>query len=158
MKRRSECHDFPVAVPADVTTGATRACSRSRVVRAHFPVRFNRVNKQILALFITVSRRKRASKTTRSGLNAERNERLTFGIDRCLVPLLEVKIEKEGRAVSANKPQTVTCRAVGSSPAPRITWWKSGVRLQASHESVSAAFPLVDSDPLFNLPMPSAIY
>ena len=53
-----------------------------------------------------------------------------------LVPLLEVKIEKEGRAVSANKPQQVTCRAVGSSPPPHISWWKAGARLQASHETV----------------------
>ncbi|KZS10656.1 putative Nephrin [Daphnia magna] len=54
------------------------------------------------------------------------------------VPLLEVKIEKESRAVSANKPQQVTCRAVGSSPPPRISWWKAGARLQASHETTSS--------------------
>jgi hypothetical protein len=53
------------------------------------------------------------------------------------VPLLEVKIEKESRAVSANKPQQVTCRAVGSSPPPHISWWKAGSRLQASHETVN---------------------
>lgn len=52
------------------------------------------------------------------------------------VPLLEVKIEKESRAVSANKPQQVTCRAMGSSPPPRVSWWKAGARLQASHETV----------------------
>ncbi|XP_045033828.1 hemicentin-1 isoform X1 [Daphnia magna] len=54
------------------------------------------------------------------------------------MPLLEVKIEKESRAVSANKPQQVTCRAVGSSPPPRISWWKAGARLQASHETTSS--------------------
>jgi hypothetical protein len=53
------------------------------------------------------------------------------------VPLLEVKIEKESRAVSANKPQQVTCRAVGSSPPPHISWWKAGSRLQANHETVN---------------------
>lgn len=58
----------------------------------------------------------------------------------CLVPLLEVKIEKESRAVSANKPQQVTCRAVGSSPPPRISWWKAGARLQASHETVKESY------------------
>ncbi|XP_046444529.1 synaptogenesis protein syg-2-like isoform X3 [Daphnia pulex] len=54
------------------------------------------------------------------------------------LPLLEVKIEKESRAVSANKPQQVTCRAVGSSPPPHISWWKAGSRLQASHETTSS--------------------
>lgn len=52
------------------------------------------------------------------------------------MPLLEVKIEKESRAVSANKPQQVTCRAIGSSPPPHISWWKAGTRLQATHETV----------------------
>ena len=52
------------------------------------------------------------------------------------MPLLEVKMEKEGKSVSANKAQQVTCRAVGSSPQPRISWWKAGARLQATHETV----------------------
>ena len=62
------------------------------------------------------------------------------------VPLLSVKIERnENRGVSANKPQQVTCRAVGSSPPPRISWWKAGTRLQASHETVTPiAGPNID--------------
>ena len=59
------------------------------------------------------------------------------------MPLLEVKIEKDSRAVSANKPQQVTCRAVGSSPPPHISWWKAGARLQASHETVKTLTSVV---------------
>ena len=53
------------------------------------------------------------------------------------MPLLEVRIEKEkSRAVSAGKVHQVTCRAIGSSPPARISWWKAGERLQATHETV----------------------
>ena len=61
------------------------------------------------------------------------------------VPLLAVVIEHGKGGVSANKLRQVTCRAFGSSPRPRLTWWKAGVRLQASHESVRTSFSLLPS-------------
>ena len=57
-----------------------------------------------------------------------------------LVPLLEVKIEKESRFISANKPQLIMCRAVGSSPPPRISWWKAGSHLQTTQQTVGLYF------------------
>lgn len=61
---------------------------------------------------------------------------VTNNISFVSVPLLEVKIERESRSISANKPQLIACRAVGSSPPPRISWWKAGSGLQIAQQTV----------------------
>lgn len=56
-----------------------------------------------------------------------------------LVRPLSVKIEGTSEPLSAGRYCEVRCIVVGSRPLPRITWWKRGVQLTNTRETVSSS-------------------
>lgn len=54
------------------------------------------------------------------------------------VPPLEVHIEEKKRALSAQKPVELVCRAAGSRPPANITWTIGHLPLKGTKEKISS--------------------
>ena len=54
-----------------------------------------------------------------------------------LVRPLEVRLLGENQPLSAGSEYEVACQTSGSRPPARLTWWRSGQRLDNARETVS---------------------
>ncbi len=50
---------------------------------------------------------------------------------------LEVRILSSRQPMSANKKYELTCQTFGSRPSATVTWWKDGVLMRRSQETVN---------------------
>ncbi|GFS31422.1 uncharacterized protein TNIN_24311 [Trichonephila inaurata madagascariensis] len=55
-----------------------------------------------------------------------------------VVPPVEVQIEEKKRALSAQKPVELVCRAGGSRPPANITWFIGNQPLKGTKEKISS--------------------